>query len=305
MAWSSAEISAVDLALMAADKPILLGQNRARVGEGRWIANGVWGADQSAAGYPIARAYDDYDHLRTKPNANASLGSGVYRWYVVFDLGAEYDVDSVVILNHNFFTLALDYVTVSIADSSDFTTNYKQLAAYAPIDNSRIVLLDLHHTGANPRLYSGVRYIRIRIYKTASTFLPQLGEIFIGTRRQLKHHPKLPINDYDFGTESVIFKSASGIQTQYVKNYGGRRIDFVYSAYETAYVSALRTFWQTDLVYGTHPFFYIDFPTTTPREAYWMCPTDSNLQQQLVDYIEREFFLRAEEQGPNFYKVTG
>lgn len=301
MAPSVADLSATDLALYAADKPILVGRNWLRsAGSFRgWDANGVSAfTDIAASGFDSKFGGDDYDHVLTKPNAAATAQ------YYVFDYGSEaMEFDCWALLNHNLGTIGGVTVELQVADDNAFSVNLFTIATITPgSSNKRLVSLVLDDSGSTARRWTNYRYFRVKFSK-GSAITPQFGEMILGRRRQLKHKPNTPWDPNNLASRIGRFESASGIITDYVFHKGRRKIAADLSPHESAYINDLVTFYETDIDFGTLPFLWIDDPTTSPSDANWMKLVDPELTGPVLDVSERSFAIRAMEHGPNFLKL--
>lgn len=290
-------IGATDIALRAADKPILLGRNWQREStavDPEWSSAGSWaGADATDATAPTVRVYDEFDHLRSQPNANQAT------WYLLFDFGAAVGViDSVAILNHNLATASAT-VTVELADDSAFSSNLKSCEAQTPTTDKRMVFLDLDDTAGGGQLrYSSVQYARLKL--TGLGAIPKIGEVIWSRRRQLKHKPEGSWDKSNLRSSIARFESSTGIMTDHVFAKGRRRVSAQFSPHETAYINDLVTFFEDDIEYGTKPFLLIDDPGSTPTDANWLKYETPEQVSPLIGYSQRSFPIVALEQGPNF-----
>ena len=297
MSMSSAAIGAAEQARFDDDKPVLIGRNWARsASSAKWTATKDAGAADITSSTAIAsRGYDDYDYLLTQPNASATNA------FYIIDLGSELaEIDSIVLLNHSGQSLGVTDIEVYLDDTSTFP----QAAVYssgAPADDKRIVALSLDHTGGGgTRRYSNVRYIAIEFTGASATH--QLGELIIGRRRQMGHQP-LSENWDPRNLRSRVreFESQSGVVTRFVDYTGRRYINAVFGPDAAADITDLETFFETETDGATLPYVFIDEPTTTPSDAYWMVPELPEMNGPIgFGPFQRLFALTGKEQGPNF-----
>jgi hypothetical protein len=304
MAYSSAQLGATDIALAAADKPLLIGLNMANpIYENsarplKWTTTGFANTgDSDDADGPGAYGCDFHTHLQTYPDSAANT------WYynVTPDTSTVGNsiraIDSFILLNHNLGTLGAT-VAVEIADSVDFTSNLIELVSVSPSDDTRIVELELYHTGTVARRYTNIAFARLKI--TGSSIIPKFGEVILGRRRQLKINPLDPWDPLNLvsGIEDTV--SLSGVRRRYSAYKGQRKINAVLSAHETVYIDDLEAFYQSDTQWGTQPFVWIDQPATAPEAAYFMHLDSAMLSAPQQGPSQRLFSMAATEQGPHF-----
>lgn len=298
MAVSFANLSADETAWFADDKPLLIGRNWGRVittaAEAKWTANGSFAdSDQTDTDFPWNLAFDEFDHLQTRP------GSGTSERHFVMDLGASEpgEIDCVVLLNHNLGSTS-STVDIQIADDSTFATNLRTLVSSSPSNDNRLVFLDLDHSPGVPQRYSSVRYIRVKCTSGGSVIY-KLGEVILGRRRQLKHKPNLPWDPNNLHSDVEDFISQSGVRTRYIKSKGRRFLNAILSPHETARISDIETLYETELEQGTKNLVWIDDPTTSPNSAHWF-QLDPQLSGPLRGPSQRLFSFSGVEQGPNY-----
>lgn len=303
MAYSSAQISAADLALLAADKPVL-STNAIRSAIVEWRIDGSFdsGVNATDPSYPGSRIYDGKTHVRTRATTTASDIS------LMIDTGTDgIEFDFFSIIGHNFGDSSTNVTyTLQISNNSDFSLNVVTLAASTFIvgnGNPRIIDMSLFHTGSVPLRYSGVQYIRIRL-QSVSLYKFEIGELILGRRRQLKRQPNIPWDDYALGSLSDMAVSMAGVITKYSRNFGGRRMAATFNPHETQYINDFKAWWE-DIDYGARSFVWIDKPGTAPGATYLMHidATNAMLGIPLVGPIEREISIASVEQGPDFYAL--
>lgn len=296
MAYSKAQLSAGDAALLAADKPILCGPNAGAVtGVTAWwnnVKSFAAGSDQSATSQPARYAVDEYNHVLTYPNAAGTT------WYLLFDFGAAgIEFDTILLVKHNVNGVTY---SVEVADNNAFTTNLEALVNGAVIGTSkRYPSLTLF--GGNGYRYSTVRYVAIT-FASGGAITPQVGEVWFLRRRQLKFRPSLPYDDRFGQTRRDESETYGGIIQTVARGQPQRRmLDAQWSTYETAYIDDLHA-WIYAVEGGNRPFVWFERPTTDPNEAYVFKSSDDLWQLPLLGPLERRASLRAKEQGPYFYR---
>lgn len=295
-------IGATAIANRAADMPLIMGSNEARsTSKIYWNRNGQFtdgnGNEEDSAG-PTSRLGTNNDFRQSYPDTNRVT------WYLMFEFtAADGVIDSVAILNHNLDT-ADAIVDVELADDQDFTTNLKSCEQQTPTTDKRLVFLDLDDTAGGGQLrYSNVQYARIKLTSLAS--VPKIGEVIFARRRQLGHNPMMPYNDKSGRSRVEDWYSDSGVRVRYVRTKGQRVGSISLREASDTYVDDLITFFRDDIDHGTLPFLWIDEPSTTQSDAFWMqlIGPQPDLDFPLVDYIERNWTLQVEELGPNYLRL--
>tara|TARA_R110000765_G_C18891832_1_gene603146 strand:- start:201 stop:1340 length:1140 start_codon:yes stop_codon:yes gene_type:complete len=146
MAFSTANISAAEIAGIAADKALFVVQSASFPGDAHWTTTGAaTGTDVTDADFPAVRAYDSIGSLATKTTGVASTSPKYFNFY--FGATTSISFDSLLILGHNFESIDITTITLEIADNTDFDENVREIAKYEPgsdvIDN-RIVFTHLN-----------------------------------------------------------------------------------------------------------------------------------------------------------------
>lgn len=301
MAYSRTEWSAAKIALHNADKPAAWGENHVRsltsstlqwrTGTATWAA----GSDGTATLGPVDFLADGFTDQRSYPNASADP------WTLLFDFGAAgVDFDSIAILYHNYSSIAGMVVTVDIADSTNFVTNVQTIATWTPgTSTKRLVALELDHGGGTSIFeYTTVRYMRIVQNPTAGA-VPRIGEVFVGSRKQLKHNPSIPWDERARSSAWEENVTYGGRKNRVVHHRGRRRLAAALKPAEAPYIDDLWDLYKTDTQHGTQPFLWIDKPNTDPQGAALMM-MDADFDYPRGGPNHRDLTLLAEEQGPHF-----
>lgn len=289
MAWSSAALSADELAQMAADKPILGGsQVLEDATDAQWRQSGSFasGSDETDSDWPARRAYDRQDYLQTRPDSSQNT------WYMIFQLPAV-EFDFLAIFNHG---MGGETVSAEVADDNAFSTNLQEIYSVTA-GGGRIVSFSLKHTGSDALRYSSVDYFRLKVVGT--NILPRLGEIWLGRRRQLDQQPLVPWDEKAKRSSVDYFESASGVRHAYIRNQGQRLMAATFNPHTTTYKDAIEN-WFSDCDYGGSPFVYCDKPTTSPTDAVVMSLDAPELVFPQVGPFERNVTIMASELGPNY-----
>lgn len=307
MAYSAAAVSAADLALAAADKPILasiasLPGTSAFSGQWVDVITGIIGAtDDTNASYPFANCIDGLTNVQTRPTTSDTAMA------LLFDFSAApIEFDFVAILNHNLYSAGCTDLDIEIANNSAFSTNLIELASFNPTSIlssdrrfTRLVLQDSTSAFGVATRYTGVPYARLQFTFSGSA-IPRIGEVVFGRRRQLKWQPDNPA-DFDALTGHVErFVSGSGIKRDTEFYTGARSLDFSWTPNSTALSDDVIA-WFAATNYGSRTFAYIDSPNSAPNDIYMMVQKEPGaFSLPFVNWQARRFELHAEEQGPYF-----
>jgi hypothetical protein len=304
MAYSSADLSSADLASAAADQPLAIGRNWLRHADSvapQWKQGGSWaaGSDETDSDGPTSYAWDEFDDLQTYPDASQTT------WYLLMDFGASEVgiIDSLVLLNCT--NLESVRVRLQIADDNAFSSNLITISdnTLGASFSGRHVDLVIKESGdSNAKRYSSVRYARL-LFTKGSGFIPRIGEVILGRRRQLKAHPTLPYAPRQLTGKRARFESAGGVVTDYVFHRGRRRLEGTITPHQTAYIDDWVALFEQDCDLGKYGFVWVDDPNSSATDAYWMRWDDMGLSGPFVGYTERQFRISAMEQGPNFRRV--
>lgn len=297
MAWSSADLSADEIALAAADKPLMVAVHALESPQiARWDADGslAAGADISATGFPATRAYDRLTGLRTKPNAAATTQ------YLAFQLAASPAAfDCIFIQDHNFGAIGGLTVSVEIANTADFVTGLAEIASWTP-GGSNARLADLVLGGATAQRYSGVPYLRVKI--TGGSHTPEIGEVWAGKRTQLRYFPDVPYDRLALASDTASHVTRSGIETRTVRYRGQRIIEAPFTMSLPADHADITT-WFADCAHGTKPFVWCERPASAPADFNIALLQEPRLMMPLSGPFARSFTLTALENGPDFLEL--
>jgi len=301
MAVAWANIPASELADRAADLP-MLGSQVIPVSptHAKWVEQALVGADdlptwlnRGATAAPTRWTYDGYGHRKS-----TVAGAADDVWFLRFDLGAEYDIDYVALINHDFDTDGVDDLEFEIATHNDFGLTgslYTAGAFSLRGSDKRLILADLDHaTVGTPQRYTGVRYCGIKIdhSTTGGNIVPQLGEIFIGRTYQLGHTPRAPWDDVSLAENVDWADTESGIVDQEI--YYRRRFDLsaALSEHETTHITDLKEFYRKT----RGPFVWCYEPNSALESWHFMMRR-GGLRFPAQGFVERETVIEAVEQG--------
>jgi len=314
MAYSSAELSADEIAFALADKPLL----GALVGIGaisdaQWslgddsatAAGGGFGdADNTDTDYPATRACDGFLDYDTRPDTAGTSHC------LCFDFGAAgVDIDGIAYVNHNWDTLVVTSCKLQIADDDYFTVNLITLSTINPSTllsaDTRFGDLILETGGGVARRYSTVQYARI-VLVTAGATKPQVGEVLFIRRRQLPYKPNTPFDEDNRESSAQVYRTPKGVITKYAEYGDQKNVEAEWLFNEERERTALRGWW-VDSSKGRNPFVWIYDPNASP-DVFHVVVTPENqprLRLPKVGPFEFTFSLNASEQGPeNHYQAV-
>lgn len=301
MAWASAELSADYQAWMAANKPLLLGENHVRNATTiKWTTSfDLSATDITAAAGPSSYLHDGYTDL-----VNTSNSGGTNR-YLLIDFGTPVDFDTVAIMGTNFASMGATRVLIDIADDSTFSTNLVALTDWytASTDPVRRLRAELYHTGSTPRLYTDVQYFALVFVAGGSAPLPEIGELFVGQRRQMKTNPFGAWDKMQLRNRQTLVEAAGGPLTKYVYNAGRRQIRARFGPHEDDTIADLAGLYRDDTSWGEYPFVWCDEPTSNPDDCNMMVFDQDTWASPYNGPQQREFFLSASEQGPDYLEL--
>lgn len=296
MAWSSAELSATELALRADDMPILAASVGMAPDAVEWSAAGSFaGADITDASYPGRRAYDGKPHLATKPNT-----SGTQFYYLLDFSTTPIEFDAFALMGYG---TSLDGITVTleIDDLSTFA-GATSIGAITPgATGARKIDIDMFHTGSTALRYSDVPYVRLNV--SGTTFTPEIGELLLLRTYQLKHKPRLPWDEDSQIGESLGGRTWAGVDNRIVTYRGMRALSASINPHETSYQTEILD-WFSDSDQGARPFVWIDDPATTPAGFNLMTLDEPALSFPLIGFTERALTISASEQGPERFFLS-
>jgi len=299
MSFSNDDLSPDELALFAADKPIL-GANTipdiAYIGTYKWTIAGGGGTDKTDTSYPAYRAFDGLCNLDTRAD------SAQTSWYyeITFNVGIE--IDFCAINGHNFGSIgSLTACQVQIANDAAFSANLTTIADFGtPTTNGRLV--DWSLSAGTAQRYSNVQCVRLKLTK-GSSFTPQLRELILGRRRQLKTNPLVPYDPTSLHSNAPLIETAGGILYRTTFRKGRYHLNATLGTHETAYQDDLANFFE-ETQWGTCPFVWCPQPTSYPNNWYWMMLEEPDFDFPIEDYTERKWAFSAFEQGPQSYYLN-
>lgn len=309
MAFASTQIPAAERSAFDDDKPCILTHNALRNYSvlPEWSTAADWatggsggGTNVSVANFPGYFAHDGHGNLRTYP-----VGSAINDFYLLFHLDELETIDCAAIVNHNFADFSgTTNAWFRISDNADFTAPTDLVASFLPAGGTsqRLVEPDLGSNGGAGewKRFTGVKYAYLHVFNSSgfsSSVYPQVGECFLGRRRQLSRKISKPGDDRSMQSSISSFESDSGNSTNFV-HYKKRRVitpTWIVSSDDTVDDKQAWEDIYNDLDGGTEPFIYIPDPTTSPRIAPLMFfPNPRDVRENLAQTIARVGFEMRE-----------
>lgn len=269
-------LGSASLAATTADMPMLVGSQALEFATSmQWRSTGSWdtGSDITDTTMPTRFAADRYGVGRTAPNSSAATATTTY---LMLDLNPATvpDIDMALIWNHNLDQVTgLDSVALQISQFSDFSA-ITTLKNWTSFTNDRIVSLNLTVSSIPNSGVRGVRYARLAFHTSNGggfVTVPALGELWLGTQRQLGHFPQIPWDENTLQSNVADFNAKSGHRIRYVRNRGQRVFEPTWNtgtplASGINDVTVLRTFW-TECRYGSKPVLFIQAPHSHPERV--------------------------------------
>ena len=264
MAYSSAALTAQEIADFALDYPILGGKTAGdSLSDARWNTSGsLANADVSATGFAASKAFDRRGNEITKPNTTGTV------WYLMLDAGAApADVDFAVIIGHNFSSVGVTEVLLQVADDNAFTSNLVTVATWVAGFTARLASFSLFHTGAAALRYTLGRYWRLKITMASGT--PQVGELWLGRRRQMSTRALMGFDSSEEEARVADFTADDGSTIRYKLSAGQRVVDASFIIATAGEVTTLDS-WYTECDRLTEPTIYCEAPSSAPTYSHLM-----------------------------------
>lgn len=301
--WTSAELSATEIANFAAGLP-LLGANvmpYKTVSASEWSQNTTMAGaiDKTNTGYPISRLYDGKSNIKSRGYYASMTGA---TWYLFFDFGSgnEIEFDFFAILNHNMYSHGGVGSTWSLAISNDDVTYTPIINGVSITSDDRIVDWDIYHTGSVALRYTGVRYIRFSMtHSSVQTYSEQIGELIFGSRCQMSTHPSQPYSMDNLHKESSDTTTISGIRNVLNHYKYQQKLNASWKINNSTILTNLQN-WYKYVSGGNNSFIYLPFGATYTYQWYMMTldDVDFNVPEISGAYLARDFSISASEQGP-------
>jgi hypothetical protein len=150
--------------------------------------------------------------------------------------------------------------------------------------------------GGGALRFSNVRYVRLYLANGGgANFVPEIGELILGRRRQLEYKPNRPFGSRNMSDIVETSETMGGILHKTI--FARRRfvLDANFLISSTTYASDVIAFYQN----CRGPFVWIYDPTTYPNEWNFMFTSDSDFEFNMNGPNVYDFNLKALEQGPD------
>lgn len=274
MAWSSAALTAQEIADFAADYPILVGKTigdslaDARMNTGGSLSS----TDHAATGYAASNAFDRRASEITKPDANVTTV------YLMLDAGASpADVDMAMVIGHNFSSVGVTQVDLQVDDVPAFGgggSTLQTVKTWTTGFTSRLAAYSLFHTGSAALRYSSARYWRLKIQMASG--VPTIGELWLGRRRQLSTAPIIPYDEKEQVSRISDFVADDGSTMRYKWSSKQFRKKPRFMVKTTTEVTTIDSWWS-DCDGGTKPSLYCENPSSAPTVTHIVLPSGPSL----------------------------
>jgi hypothetical protein len=312
MAWGDGALDADYVTWRDDDKVLLLGENHMRnTSDIRWTSTRNCGAaDITDGDGPTSYLHDGYTDLQSYP---ASAGAGRY---LCITFAEPIDFDTIAIMGTNLGTGGSDVtaVNVKIADDAAFSVTDFFLLHSTPgttqywdpvnvTDAPRRMQPGLRYTGVSgSRRFVNVEYMVFGFIGPGAT-VPKVGEIFVGRMRQMKTNPFGAWDRMQLKNRQTLVEAAGGPLTKYVYNSGRRQIRARFGPHEDDRIDDLIGLHRDDTNWGEDPFLFCDEPASDPHAFNLMVFDQDTWVSPYNGPQQREFFLSASEQGPDYTEL--
>lgn len=298
-AVASADLSAVEIAAAAADKPIL-GANAATIAnlgsQTRWTATTTGVHDTTSisdTGTPVSRLFDKLPPVRSAPTSQQTA-------YTIFlEFASVITFDAVLYLDHNLYTEGVTALVLQVGDDEDMA-NATTISTINPSGGSsdkRLADLVLESGGGTAKRYTA-DYMRITMTKGGAAFDPVLGQVVFLRRQQLPREPDRPWDPSDQETSLDSFTARNNLRFDTVRYRGARQIDAQLRCNGST-EQAQVTNWWAHTNEGSGPVIWIDQPDAAPDDFFFGRLVNPSLKFPYTDWDTRDFHLVAEEQPPH------
>lgn len=274
--WTSAALTAAQVANAAADLPLLVANNvmgeLGAEGAPQWRSGGSWaaGTDETITDTVIAwRTARTYDGLADVPSA----GTFDDPQYLICHLDMV-AFDTLAILGHNFADIdgtSTLVVRVEIADDEAFTTRLQAIAEWSSDFGRRLVETQLGaglETGnTDGARYSDVTYLRIAI--EGATGIPEIGEVYLGTRYSPDHRQDVDTDEQRLASRYEETVADDGSRQRVPRWTGRLQTSLLWMPDDDTYVDLFRDFFA-GTSWGHAPALYIPEPATDERVCYFV-----------------------------------
>lgn len=294
MAGSSSDLSAADLALLAANKPILVVGNALTGATAEWeylVTPPSTFADADDVDYPATRLIDGFGHIPSRPAQTDKY------FRLKFDLSAEGQArqwDTALLLCSAINDAPSMLINVS-NDGSSWTNLYLDYSV--AWDGNRHLVLDLS-SGATPQRHTGWRYVLFD-FGLLTGCDPSITEIILGKRYQLEHRGNRPVDEGEVYSSVADFEALSGATRRFVRHKGRARIQRSFTFADDDEADVLRQAF-VGAEHGTQPVIWIEDPAESPptQRAIYGFIREPRLSVVSVGPYEREAEIEINELPP-------
>lgn len=292
MAWSSAQLSAGEIASYTSDKPLVCASHALADAEtvfGRWV-DGVGGTIVTDPMHPVSFAHDGYAHGGMHTRSEAAQTT-TYLYFRILDL---IEFDSIVL----HMSIPNLFTTVSVEiDDSDSWPSPTEVSSFptAPAPGVRFSDFSLTHTPlAGPRRYSDVEYLRVKFVQPAATNIASIREVWLSNRLQLDWHPDYPWGERasSMAGNSAVTRSGTTLQFPQGRGEASRIVSF-----DDESSSTLMEDWWSQSKGGTRPFYWVESPISSPK-PYLMRFVGKEFVPSKWAPLTRRFQMAMTEQAP-------
>jgi len=313
--YSSTDITSEELDGYDLDCPFFVGANLLKesvISHAAFSSSGdpTTATDRSEEFAPIERVYDgllDLPCVMSQHHAFNYTSAGTTRvLYLSFKFSSPLSFDTLILAGHNAISDRYLQMRLVISNLDDLEAHSFHIISGGDVSTFlSSSLCDYRHTdtslgtGSTPKIFSGVEHLAVSFYPGGEHFAPRLGELVLGKRRQLQHHPEFSWNPDDYKGTTSDFHTNGGNVFRYTLARGQavRRVTLTLtSAAEVAAVEA----WWSDCNHGKDPFWWVETPKSDPR-AFLMRVVNAQLDfPQSFGSEGRTLTLDMIEQSP-FY----
>ena len=281
MVWASTDITADQIDGYDKDCPILIGKNELT---GSVISHKSFdptsstvttGDDRTDEYAPIERVYDGLLDLPCRLSQHHAYTLTLSRQLLAFKFSTEIAFDTAIFTGHNIASGRFSGLGLRVGNGDDLNSGYTNILDDAGeietlTGDARYVDTKLRSASSqtDPRAFSNVGWLAVSFTQaSAEKTSPQLGELVLGKRRQLQHHPGFSWNSDDYVSNVSDMETADGNTTRYTLNSGQAVRTATLTLTGAAEIAAVEAWWE-DCNHGQDPFWWIETPKSNPRPFY-------------------------------------
>lgn len=314
MAWLGSHISADEEDGYDKDCPMLIGKNQLSASNvshksfDPTSATVTTASDRSDEFTPIERIYDGHLDLPCRLSQHHAYTLTLDYQMLALKITGGIGFDTVILTGHNLASGRFSELGVRISDHDDLNAVgavniLLDGAAYVDTEDfttdARYVATKLQFSGsAGPKFIDNVQRLAVTFTQDSGEKVsPQLGELVLGKRRQLQHHPEFSWNSDDYVSNVSDIETADGNITRYALNSGQAVRTATLTLTGAAEIAAVEAWWE-DCNHGQDPFWWIETPKTNPRAHYMRVSSPQLDFPQSVGAGARTLTLNMIEQRP-------